>query len=79
MDAFIDALRCGLTGRVMQDPVIVWTKVNPGLTRGASYERAVLEQWLRDRGDDETKYGPNTALKNLIGLYRRGVVERCIE
>jgi hypothetical protein len=73
MDAFADALRCGLTGQIMEDPVIVCSKLNPRLQMGASYERLALEQWLRERGDEKTRYGPNTALKRMIGVYRLAV------
>jgi hypothetical protein len=69
MDAFVDALRCGLTGQVMVDPVIVWTDSNPALVCGGSYERSTLEQWLAERGDAATRFGPNVALKGMIGLY----------
>jgi hypothetical protein len=74
MDALADTLRCGLTGQIMEDPVIVHTKLNPKLVMGVSYERAALEQWLRERGDDKTKYGPNTALGGIIEEYRHALV-----
>jgi hypothetical protein len=74
MDALADALRCGLTGQIMEDPVIVCTKVNPRLVMGMSYERAALERWLRERGDDKTKYGTNTALRSIIEEYRHALV-----
>ena len=74
LDALADTLRCGLTGQIMEDPVIVHTELNPKLVMGVSYERAALEQWLRERGDDKTRYGPNTVLKRLIDGYRQGVV-----
>jgi len=45
------ALRCGLTGQFMTDPVIVWTTLQPRLLRGMSYEKQALEQWLRECGD----------------------------
>jgi hypothetical protein len=67
------ALRCGLTGQPMTDPVIVWTSSHPRSVRvGVSYERLALEQWLRERGDCETRYGPNTALKELGRLCLSG-------
>jgi len=75
MDAFVDTLRCGLSGCVMTDPVIVWTHGNPKLRRGASYERTVLETWLRESGDQETRFGPNTALRTLIRVYSGARVE----
>jgi hypothetical protein len=74
MDAFVDTLRCGMTGQIMEDPVIVYTELNPHLELGTTYERRALEQWLRERGDDKTRYGPNTVLKRLIDGYRQGVV-----
>lgn len=36
MDAFVDTLRCGMTGQIMEDPVIVCSKLNPRLQMGAS-------------------------------------------
>ena len=81
--AFGDALRCGLTGDLMTDPVIVWTRSNPsGLVHGRSYERLALEQWLRECSDGgATRYGPNTALKELGLLYRKvgGAASMCLE
>jgi hypothetical protein len=69
LDALADTLRCGLTGQIMEDPVVVCSKLNPRLEMGVSYERTALEQWLRERGDDKTKYGPNTALRRIIEQY----------
>jgi hypothetical protein len=74
MDALADTLRCGLTGQIMEDPVIVHTKLNPKLVMGVSYERSALEQWLRERCDDKTKYGPNAALRSIIEEYRHALV-----
>ena len=57
------------------NPVIVHTDVNPGLVLGESYELSVLEKWLTEKNDDKTKYGPNTALKAMIRLYRRAEIK----
>ena len=65
------ALRCGLTGQPMTDPVVVWSTSQRRLVRGLSYERQTLEQWLRERNDDgATRYGPNTALRDFIACLR---------
>ena len=70
MDAtFVDALRCGLTGQVMVDPVVVWTECNPRLVQGVSYERAALQRWLAAQGDRETRFSPNPALKGVIEWF----------
>ena len=68
-EAFVDTLRCGLTGQIMTDPVIVCTKFNPRLVCGTSYERAALQRWLRVQGDSETKFSPNPALKGMIDWF----------
>ena len=78
MNSFADALRCGLTGRIMTDPVIVWTKANPELICGGSYERLALEQWLLEHRDGATKYGQNAALKDLCLLYHEAKGLACV-
>ena len=66
---FIDALRCGLTGQIMVDPVVVCTECNPKLVQGVSYEREALQTWLAAQGDGETRFSPNPALKGVIGWF----------
>jgi hypothetical protein len=68
-EAVADTLRCGLTGQVMKDPVVVSTDINPNLVYGQSYERAELKQWLAEQGDNETRFRPNPALKAVIVWY----------
>ena len=61
-----NAFRCGLRGKVMSDPVIVVTVSNEQLTCGQSYERSVLETFLGQLGDSETRFVPNPYLKALL-------------
>ena len=61
------ALRCPISGEIMQDPVIL-------VCSGLSYERAVLEEWIRVNGTDPESGEPlqdvrligNPCLKALI-------------
>ena len=71
METLVDAFRCKLSGEIMANPVIVHTSVNSDLVCGESYESAVLECWLLDKCDTETRFGPNNALKAMINAYRR--------
>jgi hypothetical protein len=71
MEAFQNALRCGLSKQVMTDPVVVITDSNSSLQRGRSYERDVLEKWLAENGDDQTRYQGNPNLVQLINLYHQ--------
>jgi hypothetical protein len=43
--ALINTLRCPISGVIMSDPVIL-------ACSGLSYERAVLENWIRVHGTD---------------------------
>lgn len=72
-EAFVDTLRCGLTGQIMTDPVLVCTQFNPNLVCGISYERTALQRWLRAQDDHETKFLPNPALKGVIGWYQSAI------
>jgi len=66
-----ECCRCGLTGQIMQDPVIVTTKNDPYLIYGASYERKVLVKYIENEGKDKgvTLYVQNTLLKRLLDDY----------
>ena len=74
METLVDAFRCTLSGEIMANPVIVHTDLNPDLVFGESYEREVLQRWLTEKRDGETRYGPNTALKGMIQVYRRAEI-----
>jgi hypothetical protein len=63
--------RCGLTGEIMRDPVIVITENDPCLVCGASYEREDLAKYIETEGKDRahTLYVQNTILKRLLDDY----------
>ena len=63
-------LRCGLSGQMMSDPVIVVTEFNSQLILGMSYERETLMAWLVERGDSDTRFVSNPALKQIIASFR---------
>ncbi len=73
MQALIATLRCPISGNIMQDPVIL-------RCTGISYERSVLEAWIRVEGTDPLSGEPltdervvdNPCFKSLI----QGVVSR---
>ncbi len=69
MEAFENALRCGLCQKIMTDPVVVTTEFNPSLRKGVSYQRDVLEKFLADKSDTQTRFGENQNLHKLIHLY----------
>ncbi len=66
--ALINSLRCPISGIIMGDPVILSCS-------GLSYERSVLENWMRLRGTDpesgealqaDARVMENICLKELI-------------
>jgi hypothetical protein len=65
--------RCGLSGEVMTDPVIVTTQNDPRLTFGTSYERNDLVKYIETEGKDkgQTSFVQNTILKRLLDDYWR--------
>lgn len=71
METLENALSCGLCKRVMTDPVIVITDSNPLLRKGKSYQRDVLEKWLVDNNDTETRFAENQNLLGLVYLYHQ--------
>ena len=65
--ALIDALRCPISGIIMNDPVILCSS-------GVSYERSVIENWMHLNGTDpfsgeqlqDARVIQNTCLRSLI-------------
>jgi hypothetical protein len=65
--SLIYALRCPISGEIMKDPVIL-------ACSGLSYERAVIEEWIRVNGTDpesgeplrDTRLIQNPCLRALI-------------
>ena len=74
MNALILTLRCPLSGEIMQDPVIL-------ACNGVSYERVVLEEWIRENGTnpesgeplDDARVLENPCFKSLIQAVGRGL------
>ena len=66
-----DALRCGLSGKLMSDPVIVVFSDSVDLEVGDSYERAALEQWKQDHAESQLRFVANPALKAMAVVYGR--------
>jgi hypothetical protein len=74
MDALLLTMRCPLSGEIMQDPVIL-------ACNGLSYERAVLEEWIREVGTNPESGGPlddarvmeNPCFKSLIRAVVHGL------
>ena len=65
------AMKCTLSGEIMSNPVIVvHKKPDSTLHFGRDYERSTLEQWLLENGDKETRFVPNTNLKDLIARVK---------
>ena len=76
MDALLLTMRCPLSGEIMQDPVIL-------ACNGVSYERAVLEEWIREVGTnpesgeplDDVRVMENPCFKSLIQAVVHGLGE----
>ena len=64
------AIRCGLSGKIMNDPVIIVNQSNDTLELGCSFERSAVEEWMRENGDVQTRFVSNPSLKELIGAFR---------
>lgn len=71
----IDALRCPISGIIMNDPVVLCSS-------GVSYERTVIENWLIVHGTDPVSGEPlqqdvrliqNTCLRALIAAIMANV------
>jgi len=71
-----ECCRCGLTGQIMQDPVIVTTKNDPYLIYGASYERKVLVKYASIHSPSQprgmTKQYAHTTRAPALSLPTRG-------
>ena len=73
-NSLIIALRCPISGEIMEDPVIL-------ACSGVSYERSLLERWIEERGTDPETGEPlvdrrvleNPCLKSLIGAVVAGL------
>ena len=65
MDLLADALRCGLCGKIMSDPVIVVFSDSIDLEAGNSYERVALEQWKSDHAESKLRFVANPSLKAM--------------
>jgi hypothetical protein len=66
--ALLDTLRCCLSGRLMNDPVIVMETNDPELIVGNSYERAEVEH--RNCLGFSSRCVPNTCLRHFIDDLR---------
>ena len=74
-----DALRCGLSGKLMSDPVIVVSTDSADLHVGSSYERAELEQWKAGHGEAKLRFVDNPSLRAMTVVYGRLALVPAVE
>jgi hypothetical protein len=67
--ALINSLRCPISGIIMGDPVILSCS-------GVSYERTVLENWIRIRGTDPESGEPlQEGARVMENICLRGLIQ----